>query len=706
MHRPHAPRMFLAAAIAAATLTATSSPAHAAVAQVPNGITVTDMTTPSVTASALAGALVGANPGITITNAAYTGTQTQLGTFTALDPAVLSFNSGVIMSSGDVSNIVGPNKSESITGVETGVADSDLTSLISESQTVVPMTYDAATLEFDFTPTTSPVYFTYVFGSDEYLEWVNLFDDVFGFFVTDHAGTKTNCAVTPQAPVSDANPLVGAPVSIDTINSTVNSTLYRDNSAMNPPTNPLNVEADGLSVELICTANVTPNQSNHMKLAIADTSDQVLDSWVMLKGGSLSTTKPESCNDGMDDDNDTLIDMADTDCTSTTTAAPVGASGVGADQSVPPFTGSAGEPVTLDASIFGVTPTSIDAVEPPTTFQWTVTPLHAPGGTCVVSPDTAEPAVDGQIPPADVVCTVAGEYTARLDAFLGTDNKGDWDVDFFIQNAPPEVSITSPAMFSAYATGATVSVVAPITGLTLGETAACTINWGDGTSSVSGSVTDGVCSGSKVLTGSQNYLVSVTATDGVVKASALSLISVGLTAQSISVTTEPPVTARFHSSFTVVATGGGSEQALTFGSSGGCTNVDGTFTMTSSTESCFVTVDQAGNATYSAAPQQSYEVVADLGQQTRIALKSKVVKGKYLKVPKATVEGGAITVKVTGACTLTKVYKGSGSMKKLSYFKVTGKKVGQKCKVKISAASVANYESLPSYTTSIKVIKP
>ena len=38
--------------------------------------------------------------------------------------------------------------------------------------------------------------------------------------------------------------------------------------------NPINIESDGLSVEMICSAAVNVGVTNHMKLAIADTSDE------------------------------------------------------------------------------------------------------------------------------------------------------------------------------------------------------------------------------------------------------------------------------------------------------------------------------------------------------------------------------------------------------------------------------------------------
>jgi hypothetical protein len=46
-------------------------------------------------------------------------------------------------------------------------------------------TYDATVLEFDFVPATDNISFNYVFGSEEYLEFVNAgYNDVFAFFIS------------------------------------------------------------------------------------------------------------------------------------------------------------------------------------------------------------------------------------------------------------------------------------------------------------------------------------------------------------------------------------------------------------------------------------------------------------------------------------------------------------------------------------------
>ena len=73
--------------------------------------------------------------------------------------------------------------------------------------------------------------------------------------------------------------------------------------------------------------------------------------------------------------------------------------------------------------------------------------------------------------------------------------------------------------------------------------------------------------------------------------------------QTITVTAPPPASASIGTSFTVAATAPGG--SVRFSSAGACFNTfgTGTFTMTSSTGTCSVLIDQAGSANYNAAPQ-------------------------------------------------------------------------------------------------------
>ncbi|HMA37256.1 MAG TPA: choice-of-anchor L domain-containing protein, partial [Chloroflexia bacterium] len=217
----------------------------------------------------LATALLG--PGVVASNVQYAGAPIAAGTFQH-GAGILGFDTGVVLSSGAIANVVGPNCSTRTSAENARGGDADLSNLIAKQRTE-----DAAVLEFDFVPTAPTLTFQYVFGSEEYNEFVNQYNDTFGLFVNGH-DLQHDCAV-----------IGGAPVSVDSINLQTNSALYRNNDVNGtpPPAVPINTELDGLTTVLTCAAAVTPGVPNHMKLAIADALDDALDSDVFLRAGSL-----------------------------------------------------------------------------------------------------------------------------------------------------------------------------------------------------------------------------------------------------------------------------------------------------------------------------------------------------------------------------------------------------------------------------------
>ena len=219
--------------------------------------------------------------------------------------SILGIDTGVILSSGSVSDAPGPNDSDSTQTDLDSPEDPDLTVLAGRP------TFDSTVLEFDFVPAGPQVSFRYVFGSEEYNEFVaSQFNDVFAFFITGPDNVKQNWALVPGT---------NQPVAINTVNGgnpetghpATNPHLYRNNDLTNGG-GFINIEADGLTVVLTLTAKVVPGQLHHMKLAIADAGDQVYDSWVFIEGGSFKAV--EICTNGIDDDGDGAIDGADTDC--------------------------------------------------------------------------------------------------------------------------------------------------------------------------------------------------------------------------------------------------------------------------------------------------------------------------------------------------------------------------------------------------------
>jgi len=61
----------------------------------------------SATASQLAAQLAG--PGVAVSNVAYSGAAAAKGTYAFTDPSVAGMSSGVILSSGNANEVVGPN---------------------------------------------------------------------------------------------------------------------------------------------------------------------------------------------------------------------------------------------------------------------------------------------------------------------------------------------------------------------------------------------------------------------------------------------------------------------------------------------------------------------------------------------------------------------------------------------------------------------
>jgi plastocyanin len=156
-------------------------------------------------------------------------------------------------------------------------------------------TFDAAVLEFDFVPETDIAAFRFVFASDEYQEWANTqYNDVFAFYVNG-----VNCAVVPSTTT---------PISVNTINNgnphpdqdpvPHNPALYRNNDVQTPAVAPLDTEMDGLTVVLTCLTSVNEGVTNHIKLAIADASDDQFDSVVFIQANSFVGSGPgdTDCN--------------------------------------------------------------------------------------------------------------------------------------------------------------------------------------------------------------------------------------------------------------------------------------------------------------------------------------------------------------------------------------------------------------------------
>ncbi len=248
------------------------------------------------TAAILSSALAGT--GVTILAPTLTCAGNANGTFTTGAVSPLGIPTGIVLTTGDAKDTLGGigvgDASSAFANTGNGTpGDFQLDALVTPN-----LTYDACILEFDFKPAGDTIKFSYVFGSEEYTSYTcSSFNDVFAFFISGGTyGTATNLALVPGTSI---------PVAVNSVNcgatggwslSTCTAmgpgspfcTYYVNNLvAASPAFN--YVTYDGLTTVLQVVAAVSPCDTYHLKLAIADAGDDALDSGVFIEGGSLTS---------------------------------------------------------------------------------------------------------------------------------------------------------------------------------------------------------------------------------------------------------------------------------------------------------------------------------------------------------------------------------------------------------------------------------
>lgn len=207
----------------------------------------------------------------------------------------LGIDSGIVLTSGRAASINGVG----VNGYETGLAstnnhaagDAQLSTLAGDN------TQDACILEFDFIPSGDSIKFNYVFSSEEYVNSTcGPYNDVFAFFISGPNITgQQNMALVPGTTI---------PVTINSINSGVPGpngdianclamgpgspfTQYFVNNAGGTT-----ITHNGFTTVLKAVHEVTPCNTYHLKMAIADAGNALYDSGVFLEAGSLKANTP------------------------------------------------------------------------------------------------------------------------------------------------------------------------------------------------------------------------------------------------------------------------------------------------------------------------------------------------------------------------------------------------------------------------------
>ncbi len=219
--------------------------------------------------------------GVVTSNIVYTGNNISRGKFWG-GPGNVGIEDGIMLTSGNINIAPGPNNNAGA-GADSGQpGDPDLNMLAGVS------TFDRCILEFDFIPQSTVVSFKYVFASEEYHEYVNQFNDAFGFFMSGpgisgpYSNNSANIALIP---------LSNTPVTINTVNC--GNPYDCENHCMNCVFFVNNYQQftqyDAFTTVLRAWATVVPCETYHIKLAIGDGIDHVYDSGVFLEANSFSS---------------------------------------------------------------------------------------------------------------------------------------------------------------------------------------------------------------------------------------------------------------------------------------------------------------------------------------------------------------------------------------------------------------------------------
>lgn len=209
----------------------------------------------------------------------YYGSFNAIGKFTNNSP-ILNMKSGIYLGTGNLNAPVGPN----ITGGSSTPQSRDGMQLNDDPDLMKIASgklFDQVILQFTFIPRCDTIAFQFVFGSEEYPEYVQKkFNDVFGFFIKGPGinGTK-NMALLPDD---------STPITINSVNMLYNNQYYIYNKPTTPEELKTSLQFDGFTRKLTAKSHVIPGQTYTIKIAIADVNDMSYDSGVFLEANSFT----------------------------------------------------------------------------------------------------------------------------------------------------------------------------------------------------------------------------------------------------------------------------------------------------------------------------------------------------------------------------------------------------------------------------------
>ncbi len=195
------------------------------------------------------------------------------------------FAEGIVMTTGDVAKVPGPNYRAMEQGSAVWLGDTDIDAVMEGFLGAPPFqpSTNASVIEFDFVPSLPTLSLDFMFASEEYGDLIQCYSyDTFAILLTGPDGTTQNIAVIPGTSI---------PISVFNI-SGAGYTDYCPGYNL-PWFGQYNVFGQedysptsfaGQTVVMTATANLQVDQPYHIKIAIAET-DNNLDSGVFIKAG-------------------------------------------------------------------------------------------------------------------------------------------------------------------------------------------------------------------------------------------------------------------------------------------------------------------------------------------------------------------------------------------------------------------------------------
>ncbi|EDP97880.1 choice-of-anchor L domain-containing protein [Kordia algicida OT-1] len=190
------------------------------------------------------------------------------------------FANGLVLTSGRVSDVGSPTNTMPLnSGTTAWGTDPDIEAALGVSNTL-----NATSIEFDFIAVTNQISFNYLLASEEYFaDFPCRFSDSFAFLIRPTGSTApyTNIAVVPGTNI---------PVSTSVIHDEIVGFCPAENEEFFEGYNLGDTNYNGRTTVLTATANLIPNQQYHIKLVLADGTDQNADSAIFIQGNSFNAT--------------------------------------------------------------------------------------------------------------------------------------------------------------------------------------------------------------------------------------------------------------------------------------------------------------------------------------------------------------------------------------------------------------------------------